>query len=534
MTEKAGFLGLGTAGGVAAGAAAVAAVVGVLYATGTLSPDQEDVTPVSVAVPETDASPTPAPEAEQTERAAVVPETDETPETVEAAAPEEPEAVVPSESAEPAPTKSEDVAAVAAPEPQPEAEAEPAPVSEEAAAPAVEPTEPGETAPAAEPVPDETVEAAPVTTQPDTEPAAAAEETTPPLSAPSFDVVRAAPDGMVVIAGRGMPGSSVRILLDGATADEQQIDASGNFVSILSLMPSQTPRVLSLMAFLDQAEVMSEEEIILAPVVGPQIAEAVPEADPPTEPASDEGVAQSAADPAPEEVVAEELASIDDEAPAPPVVQNSTASESAPRAPTAIAVLRSDSEGVTLLQPTSPDPLPQINQIALDTIGYSEDGAVLLSGRSVPATPIRLYLNNAPQLDLESDAEGRWRTRIDGIAPGIYTLRLDALAEDGSVLSRLETPFKRESREVLAAARARTQPQPVPQPQSDASAEAPLDPPPLPPISQVTVQRGDTLWAISRDRYGDGLLYVRVFEANRDFIRDPDLIYPGQVFTIPD
>ncbi|MEM7091111.1 MAG: LysM peptidoglycan-binding domain-containing protein, partial [Pseudomonadota bacterium] len=54
------------------------------------------------------------------------------------------------------------------------------------------------------------------------------------------------------------------------------------------------------------------------------------------------------------------------------------------------------------------------------------------------------------------------------------------------------------------------------------------------PIRSVTVQRGDTLWAITRERFGDGILYVRLFEANRDLIRDPDLIYPGQVFTIPE
>jgi nucleoid-associated protein YgaU len=53
-------------------------------------------------------------------------------------------------------------------------------------------------------------------------------------------------------------------------------------------------------------------------------------------------------------------------------------------------------------------------------------------------------------------------------------------------------------------------------------------------VRAVTVQEGDTLWAISRDRYGSGVLYVRVFGANRNAIRDPDLIYPGQVFTIPE
>ncbi|HSF63961.1 MAG TPA: LysM peptidoglycan-binding domain-containing protein, partial [Paracoccaceae bacterium] len=49
----------------------------------------------------------------------------------------------------------------------------------------------------------------------------------------------------------------------------------------------------------------------------------------------------------------------------------------------------------------------------------------------------------------------------------------------------------------------------------------------------VTVQPGFTLWGIAQDRFGSGFLYVQVFEANRDQIRDPDLIYPGQVFTLP-
>ena len=48
-----------------------------------------------------------------------------------------------------------------------------------------------------------------------------------------------------------------------------------------------------------------------------------------------------------------------------------------------------------------------------------------------------------------------------------------------------------------------------------------------------TVQPGNTLWAIARERYGEGIMYVMVFEANRDRIRNPDLIYPGQVFVLP-
>ncbi|PKP74845.1 MAG: peptigoglycan-binding protein LysM, partial [Alphaproteobacteria bacterium HGW-Alphaproteobacteria-6] len=49
----------------------------------------------------------------------------------------------------------------------------------------------------------------------------------------------------------------------------------------------------------------------------------------------------------------------------------------------------------------------------------------------------------------------------------------------------------------------------------------------------VTVQPGYTLWGIAKSSYGEGILYVRVYEANRAMIRDPDLIYPGQIFTVP-
>ena len=48
------------------------------------------------------------------------------------------------------------------------------------------------------------------------------------------------------------------------------------------------------------------------------------------------------------------------------------------------------------------------------------------------------------------------------------------------------------------------------------------------------MQPGNTLWGIARKEWGDGILYVRVWEANKDRIRNPDLIYPGQVFDMPD
>jgi nucleoid-associated protein YgaU len=106
------------------------------------------------------------------------------------------------------------------------------------------------------------------------------------------------------------------------------------------------------------------------------------------------------------------------------------------------------------------------------------------------------------------------------VAPGTYTLRVDALDDAGQVSRRAETPFLRETPEALAQAPLRADPAP-------AGAPAPR-------AEILTVQPGNTLWAIARETYGDGFLYVRVFEANRDQIRDPDLIYPGQVFSLPE
>ena len=51
--------------------------------------------------------------------------------------------------------------------------------------------------------------------------------------------------------------------------------------------------------------------------------------------------------------------------------------------------------------------------------------------------------------------------------------------------------------------------------------------------SVVVVEPGNSLWRIARRTYGQGTRFTLIFDANRDRIRDPDLIYPGQVFNLP-
>ncbi|APE43976.1 hypothetical protein BOO69_11580 [Sulfitobacter alexandrii] len=176
----------------------------------------------------------------------------------------------------------------------------------------------------------------------------------------------------------------------------------------------------------------------------------------------------------------------------------------------AVAVLKATDDGVELLNAPRPEAL---QSVALDTISYSDTGDVQLAGRARSDTRVvRVYLDNRSIVSLPVDDQGRWRGDLPNVDAGVYTLRVDEVGRDGSVSSRVETPFKRESVATLEAASAGQNG----------------------PIKAITVQKGNTLWGIARDRYGDGLLYVRVFEANSDSIRDPDLIYPGQVFDLPE
>ena len=50
---------------------------------------------------------------------------------------------------------------------------------------------------------------------------------------------------------------------------------------------------------------------------------------------------------------------------------------------------------------------------------------------------------------------------------------------------------------------------------------------------KAIIRHGDNLWTIARRVYGSGIKYTTIYTANSDQIRDPDLIYPGQVFDLP-
>jgi nucleoid-associated protein YgaU len=159
----------------------------------------------------------------------------------------------------------------------------------------------------------------------------------------------------------------------------------------------------------------------------------------------------------------------------------------------------------TLVQPPTSAGVPKAADLQLSTLDYDERGQATITGQAAPGTVVRAYIDDKMVAEGMAGADGRWR--LAPAAPidnGKHKLRLDRLAKDGKPSSRLEMPFER-------------------------VATAPVDG----DKRRLTVVRGDNLWNIARAHYGEGLRYTVIFEANKSQIRDPDLIYPGQIFSLP-
>lgn len=353
----------------------------------------------------------------------------------------------------------------------------------------------------ADPTPEATAEATP-------DPAmdTASDPVDAPVIAPSFDVVRIEPDGSSVIAGNAAPNAVVTILLGGAEIGQATADSQGKFVALLNV-PSQTEaQVLSLsVQQADDVLVVSNDSVILAPLVQ---AEQQPQPQPQPSDAA-QVVPESATEPSTTELSTTEQATTEQATVEAPET-NPTVTPAAP------AVLLANEQGVRVIQPAARSPSVMAN-VVIDAISYDAQGEVQLSGRAADqageAGFVRVYLNDAAIQTTWIERSGDWRTALPNVDTGIYVLRVDQVDASGAVTSRTQTPFKRETAEVLAETQ-----------DSDATQ----------PVRAITVQPGSTLWAIAREKYGDGTLYVRVFEANSDSIRNPDLIYPGQVFQVPE
>ena len=167
----------------------------------------------------------------------------------------------------------------------------------------------------------------------------------------------------------------------------------------------------------------------------------------------------------------------------------------------ALKVRRDGTGASQVLQKPGPEDV-----FGVDSVDYG-GGNLTISGHAKPEHSVQLYIDNHFIGRTPADVAGRWSiTPQTDIAPGTYTLRADMIDAKGQVLARRELPFQRAEPEETKN---------------------------LDPGSFVVVQPGNSLWRLAERTYGKGLRYHMIYEANQSLIRDPDLIYPGQIFRLP-
>ncbi len=414
------------------------------------------------------------------------------------------------------PKPAEPVIAEPAPAPAPVVEPAPAPPTEVAKVeepPLVEPPKPAEPVIAAEP---------PATA----EPPAAAEPVEKAKIVPTFDTVRVEPTGDALIAGRAEPGSEVVVKFNGVAVGTAVANEDGAFVVTPDKPLPTGPGALSIESKNNEVVIASADTVAVDVKAG----------------------------------------AVDT-----PMV----------------AVLKPDEPTQVVQVPAKPA-LPPSKTVNLDTVDYDQTGNVVFGGRGPAGNKVQLYVDNNAYGLADINDKGTWS--FAGLSPlsvGPHALRADEIGGDGAVKSRIEMPFYREEPAKVATAPvtpvvpeapkpavvataeevpAATPPAEVAEaaaPEAPAAVEVPAAPAEAAPAveapasepavvaaqvpatadpaadatakpTQVIIQPGNNLWKLSRQIYGKGMMYTVIYEANKDQIRKPELIYPGQIFLTPE
>jgi len=300
---------------------------------------------------------------------------------------------------------------------------------------------------------------------------------------PEFDIVHITPTGEAVVAGRAAPGTTVELLRDGEVHDRAVVDQSGQFAMIPRPLPPGTYGLTLRSKQPDGKEITSKQSVAVV-----------------LEPTSER--------------------------------------------PT-VALMTPDKPTVVLSQP--PAPASVADATVVEAVDVEPGGKLHVSGRARPGAAVRLYLNDSLIASATAGADGHLAVTIkEGVAPGNYRIRLDELASSsGAVRSRAEVPFDvpatmaTASVPTQAATSSPREAAATPQPRLAAADNTILPDKDtrsavvVPKIRTMTVVPGDSLWRLSNRTLGGGQRYAIIYQANREQIRNPNLIYPGQVLVLP-
>lgn len=314
-------------------------------------------------------------------------------------------------------------------------------------------------------------------------PAGGAEEEVVP---PSFDVVRVNPSGDAVIAGRAQPDAEVTILDKGKVIGSVKADNRGEWVFLpdSALDPGEHSFTLeSQPDDVPEGEAAKQESETSVVVLVPQVAKDI-----------------------------------------------AGRTSNQPAGALAIEVPKSGTGPTRVMNvPNQPAEAsagaPKVPEIS--AIDYDPDGRAILSGRAPGGARLFVYLDNESIGETLANEDGLWSfTPATPIAPGLHVIRVDQVDQTGKVLARAQTPFEQAAVPLASQAGSSAQQAASVAGAQDANSAAIAE-------GRIVVQPGNSLWKIARESYGRGIRYTVIYEANKDQIANPDLIYPGQVFAVP-
>ncbi|HLN25937.1 MAG TPA: LysM peptidoglycan-binding domain-containing protein, partial [Patescibacteria group bacterium] len=167
---------------------------------------------------------------------------------------------------------------------------------------------------------------------------------------------------------------------------------------------------------------------------------------------------------------------------------------------TSLAVKIAPDGSIDILQ--GPEAKTPPGKVSIAAVKYDDKGRLSVTGMAKPKSHVQIYMDNQSIGHAFADEHGRWKlTRPLAVNGGNHTVRADQLGPDGKVRERAEIAFSPSGT--------------------------------LPSEGKITVESGASLWRLARKAYGSGFDYLVIYQANKDQIRDPDRIYPGQVFNLP-
>ncbi len=317
------------------------------------------------------------------------------------------------------------------------------------------------------------------------------------MSSPSFDLVRVEADGSIVVAGKAAPGAKVELAAGERIIGEAVAGAEGDFAIVIDepLKPGEYQLMLRSTTAQNAVELSTQTAVVSIPQSAQgQVLVMVEEAG-----------------------KASRLITVPKAAPV------ELAAAATPR-PQTVSV--SASQGADASKPTGP-------KIAVEAVEI-EGSKIFVAGVADPGRKVRAYVDDVLLGLADSAPDGHFLVEASrDLAVGDHVFRVEALSADRTkVVAQAAVPFRRAPGQAATAVASASAPQTTgagPGSSEIAGTSETL----AAEAGNVIIRRGDTLWEISQRVYGNGLRYSAIYLANQTQIANPDRIWPGQVFKVP-